>query len=1068
METLLADKVGGTHAHRSSQERAVCEGCVMGKFARPPFPTSESQSYAPLELVHTDLCGPMGVPSIGNAKYMFLLVDDYSRYSWAFFLSKKSQTLETFKKWQVLIERQLDHTLKILRSDNGGEFCSTPFEDHLRSLGVVHQTTIPYSSQQNGVVERANRTIVERTIALMHSEQIPLRLWAETMSTVVYLKNRSPSVVLNDRTPYEALKGRSPNLDHLRVVGCAAWVMIRKEARESKLHPRAVLCVMIGYSETQKGWKVWDPAQNRIIVARDVQFDESHSAERLLRPKVSFELLRQTLTPVDNTIEPATSPVTFNGSAPFTPSAHGVSTSRSMDLVETVGEVMSRASTVEPSSRQSSVEPPTVTQTVGATATRSPPQNDCSTVEAPAEPSGTVGAEQSSAPSQSEQPSSVDPQPTSTSDTPSGVSLNRPTKRPRMPKGWYLSDEAPPLPEPPPREPPNYTTRSGRAVHRPVTFDNQALIIEEDDDAQARYITERDDFLGRPDCPTFSPSDPRLPDWPSQLSILALAMKAISELDPQTFAEAISSPASDQWKTAMAEEMRSLIKAKVFISVNRSDVRKKILTGKWVFRIKHDSTGSIDRYKARWVARGFEQRAGIDFEETFAPVAKFQSIRIIIALASMFDLELHQMDVKTAFLYGDLTEEVYMEIPDGYRVDRSKVWKLVKSLYGLKQAPRAWYYNIHQTLLKLGFTRAFSDTSIYSRRDKRGLIIVGLYVDDLTIAASNISIMVDFKREMTRVYEMKDLGELQFILGLQVVRDRKARTIHLHQEQYIKKILARFEMTDTRHYWTPMPEKKVLSPRTPDQPSTDTATYLSMLGSLMYAMIGTRPDLAYAVGMLGRFSHDPSLEHRKAMDQVFNYLRGTTTLGVVFGPRSSDDHPDIHQLVGYCDADYATNDVSRRRVTSGFIFKLWGGAISWQSKRQPSVTLATAEAEYVAMSQASKEFLWIRSLLTELGYRLTRPIILHGDNQAAIAIGRNPTAHSRAKHIDIVFHHIRELVERKLIELEYLKTDSMIADGLTKPLGRIKYNRFVQTLGLSDTLVSNSSLSLVSISKANN
>ena len=466
------------------------------------------------------------------------------------------------------------------------------------------------------------------------------------------------------------------------------------------------------------------------------------------------------------------------------------------------------------------------------------------------------------------------------------------------------------------------------------------------------------------------------------------------------------------------------------------------MSSKWVFKIKKNSDGSIERFKARLVACGFSQVAGIDYDETFAPVAKFQSIQLILSLAAIHDLELHQMDVKTAFLYGRLDEEVFMEMPEGYAEGKGKVWKLLRSLYGLKQAPRSWYRQLDTYLQSLGFTQTISDHSVYVRKDEEGLIIVGVYVDDLTIAASNLDTLARFKTALSSKWNMKDLGELTYILGLQVERDRQKQTLHLSQELYITNILARFGLEDCNSIHVPLKGKTILRLRTSNQPQADRAIYLAMVGSLMYAMLGTRPDIVFAVGLLARYSNDPSDLHLDAAKSVLRYLQGSKKVGIMYSGQGPS-------LEGYSDADFATSDESRRRVTSGYVFSMGGGAVSWQSKRQPSVSLATADAEYVGLSQAGREAMWLRAMLGELGYGPKDPTVLYGDNQASIVIALNPVAHTRSKQIDIRFHYVRELVEREAIRITHVPSLSMAADGLTKPLAPVMFERFIGLLGLT-------------------
>lgn len=945
----------------------VCDGCAVGKIVRPPFPSVGTRAEKVLDLVHTDLCD-LGRSSQGGARYMMVLVDDWSKYHWAYFLKEKRDALDVFQEWLPLAERQTEHKLKVIRSDNGGEFTSKLFEQYLKGHGIHHQTTLPYTSQQNGVAERANRTLVERTIALLHSERLPLSLWAEVMHTVVYLKNRSPSSSLANMTPYEMIYHRKPYLGNLRVVGSIGWVLIPKKKRENKLHPRAIACVFVGYSDTQKAFKLWDPRSMKIVLSRDVIFDESPQVGRDRRVGSRLVELKSLLKAEFTAPPPAVFPKAI--------------VPDDADIVNTVGDVEEEMQPVLEEEQ---------------------------------------GAERD--------------------DQPDNEARARPAHNARWGSHWEW--------EPAPRDeaqlrlnrlqpvepqPGLVHTRSGRNVRPPKHF---GLATS----ASIDYENELDDFLGRTGDPEVHPSDARLQIWPTSLSQVALAAHAVIPMEPATYSTAMNSLDAKQWKAAADDEMASLRKAGVYELVARSAAKGRVISSKWVFKVKLRSDGSLERHKARLVARGFSQIEGVDYSETFAPVAKFQSIRCILALSAMHDLELHQMDVKTAFLYGSLEEEAFMEPPEGYEEDQGKVWKLKKSLYGLKQAPRAWYRALDFTLTKLGFVRSKSDHSIYIRDDEEGLIIVGVYVDDLTIAAKKIRTLEAFKATMSSTYDMKDLGELHFILGLEVTRDRPNRTLYLGQKLYIGSILKRFSFDDCREATTPLPPKSILVAREPNDLPTDKARYLSAVGSLMYAMLGTRPDIAFAVGLLGRFANDPSESHWTAVTHVFRYLAHSRDLQITYGS-------GYREMQGYSDSDFATSDPGKRRCTSGYVYTLWGGAISWQSKRQPSVALATGDAEYIGLAQAARETVWLRQLLTELGLSQCAATILYGDNRASLALSQNPIGHSRSKQIDIRYHFLRELVERDVIITKYTPTASMIADGLTKPLGRGALEVSLDSFGL--------------------
>jgi Reverse transcriptase (RNA-dependent DNA polymerase) len=468
---------------------------------------------------------------------------------------------------------------------------------------------------------------------------------------------------------------------------------------------------------------------------------------------------------------------------------------------------------------------------------------------------------------------------------------------------------------------------------------------------------------------------------------------------------------------------------------------RKVVGSKWVFRIKRGPDGAIQKYKARVVAQGFTQVENIDYDETFAPVAKFASLRTILAIAAKEDLEVHQMDVKSAYLNGVLKEEIFMEPPPGFDVPKGMVLRLVKAVYGTKQGGRVWYENIRSKLEAMGYIRTEADHAVFTRAQASERSIIALYVDDITIASKNLKTISQDKEALKKQYEMTDLGEISWILGMHVTRDRATGWIALSQEKYITEILERFGKTNVRPISTPMLANEQLKKLT--SPEIDVRAYQSAIGALMYPMLGTRPDLAFTVAALGRHAANPGGDHQRALDRVFQYLRATSDRLLVFRRGA----PGGSVLHGFVDADWAS-DVNDRKSTSGFVFMLGGGAVSWSSKKQACVALSSTEAEYLAGAHAAKETIWLRRLLSELGHDTHPATTLHIDNQSAIAAARNPDFHDRTKHIDIRYHFLRHKVENEEIDLQYVPTGSQVADVLTKGLVREKYERFSAEMGL--------------------
>jgi len=402
---------------------------------------------------------------------------------------------------------------------------------------------------------------------------------------------------------------------------------------------------------------------------------------------------------------------------------------------------------------------------------------------------------------------------------------------------------------------------------------------------------------------------------------------------------------------------------------------------KWILKKKLKPDGTVEKYKARLVAKGFRQRENIDFFDTYSPVTRITSIRVLISLAAVYNLIVHQMDVKIAFLNGELEEEIYMEQPEGFVVhgQESKVCKLDKSLYGLKQAPKQWHEKFDNLMILNEFKVNESDKCIYYKYDKNICIIICLYVDDLLIFGSNIPAIISVKSLLSNNFDMKDLGEADVILGIKITRSDKG--ISLDQSHYVEKILRKYNYFDCKPASTPYDPSVKPFMNTGD--GVRQTEYASIIGSLRYATDCTRPDIAYVVGLLCRFTSRPSKEHWHAIERVMRYLKGTMTLGLHYQRYSA-------VIEGYSDADWNTlSDDSK--ATSGYIFSIAGGAVSWKSKKQTILAQSTMESEMIALATASEEASWLRSLLAEipLWEKPLLTVLIHCDSTATIAKIKN-------------------------------------------------------------------------------
>ena len=859
LQKLARDKLVDNFDFDASKEIDFCETCVEGKHHRSQFKSNgATRAKEPLGLVHSDVCGKIGTESLGGANYFLTFINDMTHYVWVYALKTKDEVFKYFLEWKTQAEKSSGHQLKVLRTDNGGEYTSKEFENYLKSEGVRHELTVPKTPEQNGVAERLNRTLVEAVRSMLIDANLPHKFWAEALSTAVYLKNRSPTKAVKDMTPFEAWKNTKPKVGHLRVFGCEAFAHIPKDERH-KLDAKARKCIFLGYGEETKGYRLYDTTRGRVFFSRDTRFNEiKEKVQKLTKPDTEF------LVELDLSYDSETS---------------------SKDT-EDVQEDLPTDSTAEPTLRRSGRE----------------------------------------------------------------------------------------------RRPPDY------------------------------YGVEAN---------------------------------TVGELqnEPASFDDVLQSSKRDKWMNAMEQEMKSLKENEVWEMVELPKDRKTV-GSKWVYKLKSGPDDSIERYKARLVAQGFSQKYGTDYDETFCPVVRLESLCTMIALAVQHRLKLHQVDVTTAFLNGKLDEEVYMRQPEGFVATGQEhlVCKLKRSIYGLKQSPRCWNTVLDDQLKNMGFVQSASDPCVY--KDSGGeMFLVGVYVDDIILAGKSDKRIKEVKRALAAKFDIKDMGRLHYFLGMKILQDERTGSVWIGQPAYVESVLKKFGMDNSKPVSTPIDPSTKLTKATDDEQSVDQHLYQSAIGSLLYLSGGTRPDITFSVSNLAKFSAKSSKHHWAAIKRVMRYLKGTINFGILYTKQESKD------FVAYSDADWA-GDFDDRKSTSGYLFQISGGAVSWRSKKQSSVALSTAEAEYIALASTAQEAVWLRQLTTELGGGSTKATTIFEDNQAAISMSKNPQFHGRAKHISIKYQFIREQVSDGTVTLKYCPTQNMVADMLTKGLHRDQFTKLRQMSGI--------------------
>ena len=528
------------------------------------------------------------------------------------------------------------------------------------------------------------------------------------------------------------------------------------------------------------------------------------------------------------------------------------------------------------------------------------------------------------------------------------------------------------------------------------------------------------------------------PDWFRDIDFNNKRYANVASSDePSTYKAAVSGSEANKWLLAISEEVQSLEVNKTWQVVDKTR-DMNIIGSRWIFKKKKDVNGQVQKYKARLVAKGYDQEYGIDYSETFAPVLKYKTLRVILALSVIFGYQLAQLDVKTAFLNASINEDLYMEVPDGIDADRSsKVLKLLKALYGTKQAPRAWNSNINQLLVSMKFYRCSKDTCIYIRKSTTGRnIIIGIFVDDMIIAYDDRDSKewYTIKQLLKSKYQISDLGALHHILGMKITRD--THNLYISQHTYINDKLVTYNMNECVTISTPEAALKLAAAQDGDliTEGKQLTKYRGIVGSLIYASISTRPDITHAVNMLSRYMHTPGHTHMLAGKRILRYLKSCSDYGLVYNNNNRvNETTEKLTITGYCDSDWG-GDTADSKSTTGYLVMVNNNIISWNTKKQSTVALSSAEAELMALVEVTKEIAWLSMLLTEANYSINLPNTIYVDNQSTIKMSANLSEHDRSKHIRIKYDYIKDEIDNNETRLKWVPSGDQLADIFTKAL----------------------------------
>ena len=996
------DNVLGLKPVNTSHILHNCDSCHFSKFSRTISREPLLDNGRILTILDIDIAGPFKVKGLKGERYFLTITDRASRAIWVYPIKYKSDALDILTRFYTLIETQFGVKILVIRLDNAGEFKSNKWSLFCTSKGIICEYTSPYTAYQNGIAERLNRYILERLIAISSEKNIPLKLWPYLVQAIAHIKNRTYNPTIG-KTPYEVLAGTKPNIGYIKIIGSLTYVLEPKETRTKtalgKLAYRANKGILISF-RSSKNFLVYIPSTDQIVDSSSIDIKENliYTDDYIIEE--DYSNLLETNSPDFDYIRPLAIPNTKT-----TPDPTNTSTS----------DHTSPSSSDEEDSNELGQLPSPSTRTI---------------------PVVEIPSYTGNRPLISQQEDN--PELDSEEDTI--------TVQPR-----YTRDKSDRLKT---KEPINYKGFSIYSLASIAYLDS--LNKGDSDQIYSTTLEELNDELS-----LNTPSSPQNELVPTLLNFEAKSLNSTSTStnsssnlptifkEPKSYKEAISSIYKDQWLESMKIEYNSLNKNKTWDLVPLPKGAKALKT-RWVYKIKNPNNSqdiSDITFKSRFVAKGFEQLYGLDYLETFAAVIKQMAWKLIFALAILNNWLIYKIDMISAFTQGNIDSYLYLIQPRGFEDSNNPdyVLRLNKALYGLKQSARIWYYTLKDILVdKLGFTVLYSESCIYINRKLN--IIICLYVDDLAIVAPSLEIISTFISQIKKYFNIKDLGLIKDYLGIDIDLNLDKGYIKLSQAKYIDKVLAKFSMESSNPVFTPMDSRTKLEPYKEEASKNFIKLFQSIIGSLLYITLGTRPDIAYATIKLARYASNPSPIHITSAKRILRYLKATKDYGITYYSSYTSTSSNKY-ISGYCDADYA-GDIFTAKSTLGWIFFIAGGPISWKSKLQSIIAQSTTESEYIAINSATKEAVFIKQLMTELGAYNQAKFPIYTDNEGALALAKNPVFHERTKHIAVKYHYIRQLIEEGTIDLVYINTKDQKSDGLTKPLDKTKFKEFLIQLGL--------------------
>ncbi|PWA82283.1 ribonuclease H-like domain-containing protein [Artemisia annua] len=786
-----------------------CLACKKGKQHKASCKKlGERTVREPLELLHMDLFGPVSVSSLNKKKYCLVVTDDCSRFSWVFFLGFKDETFDAIHDLIISLENQLRLKVRGIRCDNGTEFKNKLMDDFCANKGIKREFSIARTPQQNGVAERKNRTLIEAARTMLADSLLPIQFWAEAVSAACYILNRVSITKPQMKTPYELLMGRKPSISFMKPFGCPLTILNTID-NLGKFDGKSDEGYLLGYSTNSKGFRVYNKVTKKVQDCLHVEFLEDQTNQRGKGPDWMFDL--DVLTPSMNYV-----PVREENQVVHSEEedsqfiVHGVNASSTADQDTESIPVNKKQSTVETQSTDDST--PIISDEDQAiqdelnrmlfeeTLAKSYEDEQRRAYEAEKTKGKSKNSSDSTLDNSTLDPSTLDQSTAAPFESTSGgVTSNT----------WTNTDDWPGSSMPPFEESDDELQDDGIFSQQGPDFTNleDDLTVPTTHTSRVHKNHPTNKIIGSPTS------------------------------EPKNVAQALT---KESWVEAMQEELLQFKLQEVWVLCDLPDGMKVIGT-RWVFRVKRDERGNVIKNKARLVAQGYRKEEGVDYDEVFAPVARIEAIRLFLAFASYMRFPVYQMDVKSAFLYGKITKEVYVKKPPGFEDPKNpnKVYKVVKALYGLHQAPRAWYERLSNFLVQHGYRRGAIDKTLFIKRDKKDIMLVQVYVDDIIFGATKQSMVKEFEELMQKEFQMSSMGELTFFLGLQV--KQSSTVIFISQDKYVTNILKKFNLNTIKPVTTPIKSSNSLG-KDEDGKPVEVKLYRSMVGCLMY-LTASRPDI---------------------------------------------------------------------------------------------------------------------------------------------------------------------------------------------------------------------------------